>query len=76
MPRTRLGRPPASASAAKPRDHPGLRAAGHGADDDRVEEDAELALLVRDLDGPVRVAQAAKRVVGGAGWDRVRTAAG
>ena len=42
---------------------------------DRVEEDAELALLLLDLRRPAREAEAAERVVRGAGRDRVRLAA-
>ena len=52
-------------------DHPRLRRAGHRADDDRVEEDAELTLLFRDLVRPPREAETAERMVGGAGRDRV-----
>ena len=48
-------------------DHPGLRRAGHGADDDRVEEDAQLGLLLGDLVGPAGEAEPAERMVGGAG---------
>ena len=67
------GRRPARGGEAG--DHAGLRAAGHRADDDRVEEDAELALLLGDLVRPAREAEPAERVVGGAGRDRVRRAA-
>ena len=56
-------------------DHPGLRRAGDRADDDRVEEDAELRLLLGDLVGPAREAEPAERMVGRAGRDRVRLAA-
>ena len=56
-------------------DHPGMRRAGHGADDDRVEEDSELALLLGDLVGPAREAEPAERVVARARRDRVRLAA-
>ena len=42
---------------------------------DRVEEDAELLLLLLHLVGPVREAKAAEAVVGCAGRDRVRNAA-
>ena len=56
-------------------DHAGLRRAGHRADDDRVEEDAELALLLGHLAGPAREAEPAERMVGRAGRDRVRLAA-
>ena len=41
--------------------HPGLRRTGHGADDDRVEEDAQLGLLLLDLVGPVGESQPAER---------------
>ena len=61
--------------AGEPGDHPGLGRAGHAADDDRVEEDAELALLLLDLVGPVGEAETAERVVRGAGRDGVRRAA-
>ena len=44
-------------------DHAGLGRAGNGADDDRVEEDAELALLRLHLHGPAREAVTAERVV-------------
>src|SRR5438067_4327113 len=53
-------------------DHPGLRRAGDGADDDRVEEDAELALLLGHLVRPAREAEAAQRVIGRARRDGVR----
>ena len=48
MPITRRGR----SCPAKPGDHAGVRRAGDGADDDRVEEDAELALLLLHLVAP------------------------
>jgi hypothetical protein len=57
------------------RDHPRLRRAGDRADDDRVEEDAELRLLLGDLVCPAREAVAAEWMVGRAGRDRVRLAA-
>jgi hypothetical protein len=57
-------------------DHPGLRRAGHGADDDRVEEDAELGFLVGDLLRPACKAEAAERVVGRACRNRIGPAAG
>src|SRR3569833_2079982 len=53
-------------------DHPRLRRARDGADDDRVEEDAELALLGLDLVCPPCEAVAAEWVSGRAGRDRVR----
>ena len=71
MPMTRRGR----SCPAKPGDHAGVRAAGHGADDDRVEEDAHLLLLLLDLVGPVGEAEAAEPVVGRARRDAVRLAA-
>ena len=43
---------------------------------DVVEEHAELGLLRGDLAHPVREAQAAERMVGGAGGDRIGLAAG
>ena len=67
---------PAAALEGEPGDHAGLRRAGDRADDDRVEEDAEIALLLRHLDRPAGEAEAAERMVGGAGRDRVRLAAG
>ena len=51
------GRPPRS-RAANPATMPGLGAAGHRADDDGVEEDAELALLLGDLVRPARRSRA------------------
>ena len=71
MPITRRGR----SWPAKPGDHAGVGGAGDRADDDRVEEDAELLLLLCDLIGPVGEAEAAELVVGGAGRDGVRLAA-
>src|SRR4051794_823356 len=56
-------------------DHAGLRRAGHAADDDRVEEDAEFALLLLDLVGPLGEAEATEPVVGRPGRDRVGHAA-
>ena len=56
-------------------DHARLRAAGHRAHDDRVEIDAQLALLVGHLERPVGEPEAAERVVGRARGDRVRRAA-
>ena len=53
-------------------DHPGLGRAGHRADDDRVEEDAQLGLLGRDLVGPAGEPVTAERMVGCARGDRVR----
>ena len=46
---------------AEARDHAGLRAAGHRVHDDRVEEDPQRALLLGDLEGPAREAEAAER---------------
>ena len=46
--------------------------AGHRAHDDRVEEEAELALLLGHLVGPAREPEPAERVVRRAGGDRVR----
>ena len=57
-------------------DHAGVRGAGDRAHDDRVEEDAELLLLLGDLVRPVGEAEPAERVLGRAGRDRVRRAAG
>ncbi len=82
IPRLRNGRRPVDPEHApllvlqrKAGDHPGLRRAGDRADDDRVEEDVELALLVGDLLGPPREPVAAERMVGRTGRDRVRLAA-
>ena len=75
MPMIRRAGPPGIGEGRGTGDHPGLGAAGHRADDDRVEEDAELALLVGDLVGPVRVPEAAERVIRRPGRDRVRLAA-
>ncbi len=54
----------------------GHRRPGDGADDDGVEEEAEAALLLLDLEGPAGEAEAAEGVVGGAGRDVVGAAAG
>src|SRR5439155_21690210 len=54
------------------RDHTRLGRAGDRADDDRVEEAAELALLVGDLVRPAGEPEPAERMVGRAGRDRVR----
>ena len=48
-------------------DHAGVGRAGHRADDDRVERDAERLLLLGELERPVREAEPAERVLGGAG---------
>ena len=72
MPMTRRGRAPAP---AKPAIIPACVRAGDRADDDRVEEDAELALLLLDLVRPAGEAEPAERMVGRAGRDRVRRAA-
>jgi len=50
--------------------------AGHRADDDRIEEDAELPLLLRDLKGPVREAESTERVLRRTGRDAVRDTTG
>ena len=55
--------------------HPRLGRSRHRADDHGVEEDAELLLLLGHLLRPARVAEAAQRVVGRAGRDRVWLAA-
>ena len=74
----RLGRgidadhPPLPLPVGEAGDHAGLGGAGDRAHDDRVEEDAELALLRLHLAGPRGEAQAAERVVGRARRDRVR----
>ena len=57
------------------RDHPGLGAPGDGAHDDRVEENAELPLLLLDLLRPLREAETAQPVVRRAGRDGVRPSA-
>src|SRR5215210_9417656 len=62
--------------AGEPGDHPGLRAAGYGAHDYGVEEDAEFPLLLLDLYGPVGESQAAESVIRGARRDRVGLLAG
>ena len=72
MPMTRRGR----SWPAKPGDHAGVGRPGDGADDDRVEEDAELGLLLLHLLRPLREAEPAERVLRGAGRDAVRRAAG
>ena len=54
-------------------DHPGMRGARHTADDDRVEEDAELGLLLGDLVGPASEPEPTELVVRCTGWDRVRS---
>lgn len=69
------GRPALLGERGEARDHAGLGGAGHRADDHGVEEDAERALLLGHLVGPVREAEPAERVVGGARRDRVRLAA-
>src|SRR6185437_13634365 len=48
-------------------DHAGMGGAGHRADNDRVEEDTQLLLLLRDLKCPVGEAESSKRVLGRAG---------
>jgi hypothetical protein len=55
-------------------DHAGLRRAGDGTDDDRVEEHAEFPFLLRDLLRPAREAEAAERMVGCPGGNGVRLA--
>ena len=60
----------------KPGDHPGVRRARHGADDDGVEEDPEGLLLLGDLERPVGEPQSAVLVLGGSGRDRIGGAAG
>jgi hypothetical protein len=72
MPRTRRGR----FWPANPCDHPGLRGPCDGADDDRVEEDAEFLLLLLHLVGPVGEAQSAQSMVGRSGRDGVGDTAG
>ena len=57
-------------------DHARVRGPGHRADDDRVEEDAELLLLLGDLEGPVGETEPSERVLGSAGRDAVRRSAG
>jgi len=52
-------------------DHARLGRAGHRADDDGVKEDPELCLLLGHLLRPARVAEAAQRVVGRAGRNRI-----
>src|SRR6266508_847300 len=57
-------------------DHARVGGAGHRAHDDRVEEDTELPLLLRDLEGPVGEAESTERVLGRTGRDAVGRAAG
>lgn len=57
-------------------DHPGLRAARDRADDDVVEAYAELRLLRAHFFRKADEAEAAERMLGAAGRDRIRTAAG
>ncbi len=59
----------------EPGDHSRLGRAGDGADDDRVEEDTELALLGGDLIGPARETETTERMVGASRRDCVRPAA-
>ena len=68
--------PPARPFEGEAGDHAGVRGAGDGAHDHVVEEDAALGFLRGDLAGPVGEAEPAERVVGCAGRDRVRLAAG
>src|SRR5207244_9337187 len=56
----------------EPGDHARLRRPRDRADDDRVEEDLELAFLLGDLLGPAREAEPAERMIRRAGRDRVR----
>ena len=74
MPSTRRGRPRVL-ERREPGDHPGVRRAGDRAHDDRVEEDAELPLLLGHLERPVGEPQPAERVLRGARRDGVRRAA-
>src|SRR6185295_14878253 len=53
-------------------DHAGVRGASHRAHDDRVEVDAELLLLLGDLECPIGEAESAERVLRSAGRDAVR----
>ena len=55
--------------------HPRLCRSGYGADDDRVEREAELPLLLGDLVGPACEPEPTERVVGGAGRNCIRLAA-
>ena len=55
---------------------PGHSGPGNSANDNGIEEEAELALLLLDLEGPAGEAEAAEGVVGGAGGDVVGLAAG
>jgi hypothetical protein len=48
IPRILLARPFVRSSSGEAGDHAGMGGAGHGADDDRVEEDTELPFLFRD----------------------------
>src|SRR3954447_25517024 len=57
-------------------DHARVGGAGDRADHDRVEEDAELGLLLGDLARPVGEPEDAEAVLGRAGRDAVRPAAG
>src|SRR5713101_459078 len=57
-------------------DHARLRRAGHRADDDRVEEDVELALLLHHLVRPARETVSAERMIRRACRNRIRLAAG
>src|SRR5262249_57269994 len=68
--------PPGATTGGQPHNHPRLRPPRHRAHDDRVEEHAVLTLLLLDLLGPAREAEAAQPVIRRAGRDRVRTAAG
>src|SRR5699024_1272351 len=70
------GWPPGALEGGDSGEHAGMRRAGHGAHDDGVEEDAELLLLLGDLIGPVREAEAAEPVLRGSGRDRVRLPSG
>ena len=60
---------------SEPRDHPRLGGAGHRADDDRVEEDAELALLLCHLVSPACETEPAERMIRGTRGNRVRLSA-
>ena len=62
-------------SRAKPAIMPAWVRTGHGAHDDVIEEDVELGLLLGHLARPVGEAQAAERMIRGAGRDGVRLAA-
>ena len=77
MPRTLRGRPwVALVQGREAGDHAGMGGTGHRADDDRVEEDAQLLLLLRDLEGPVGEAESSQRVLGRTGRDAVGDASG